>query len=108
MRIIEALTAYMMAHNIGGRIRDSKRKFERIPAQRAGQWKAQSVKNLVMRYWRLTRRRLLHPLQEIPNASAPRLCCYFTPETQQSFFCGGGILFFSQQRGFGACMPGLT
>jgi hypothetical protein len=30
---------------------------ERIPAQRAGQWKAQSVKNLVVRYWRLTGRR---------------------------------------------------
>jgi hypothetical protein len=27
---------------------------ERIPAQRDGQWKAQSVKNLVVRYWRLT------------------------------------------------------
>ena len=26
---------------------------ERIPAQRNGQWKAQSVKNLVVRYWRL-------------------------------------------------------
>jgi hypothetical protein len=27
---------------------------EHIPAQRDGQWKAQSVKNLVVRYWRLT------------------------------------------------------
>jgi hypothetical protein len=44
---------------------------ERIPAQRAGQWKAQSVKNLVVRYWRLTGRRLPDPLQEIPDASAP-------------------------------------
>ena len=32
---------------------------ERIPAQRDGQWKAQSVKNLVARYWRLTGRRIL-------------------------------------------------
>jgi hypothetical protein len=29
---------------------------ERIPAQRAGRWAAQSVKNLVVRYWRLTGR----------------------------------------------------
>lgn len=34
---------------------------ERIPAQRAGQWKAQSVKNLVVRYRRLTGRRILNP-----------------------------------------------
>jgi hypothetical protein len=32
---------------------------ERIPAQRAGRWAAQSVKNLVVRYRRLTGRRLL-------------------------------------------------
>jgi hypothetical protein len=44
---------------------------EQIPAQRAGQWKAQSVKNLVVRYWRLTGRRILSPLQEVPGASAP-------------------------------------
>ena len=44
---------------------------ERIPAQRAGQWKAQSVKNLVVRYWRLTGRRLLNPLQEVSDSSAP-------------------------------------
>ena len=31
---------------------------ERIPAQRDGQWKAQSVKNLVVRYRRLTGRRI--------------------------------------------------
>jgi hypothetical protein len=32
---------------------------KRIPAQRAGEWKVQSVKNLVVRYWRLTGRSLL-------------------------------------------------
>jgi Recombinase len=36
---------------------------ERIPAQRAGQWKAQSVKNLVVRYRRLTGRRILVPIR---------------------------------------------
>jgi hypothetical protein len=40
---------------------------ERIPAQRAGQWKAQSVKNLVVRYWRLTGRRLLIPYKRFPT-----------------------------------------
>jgi hypothetical protein len=40
---------------------------ERIPAQRAGQWKAQSVKNLVVRYWRLTGRRLLIPHERFPT-----------------------------------------
>ena len=44
---------------------------ERIPAQRAGQWKAQSVKNLVVRYRRLTGRRILIPLQKVSDASAP-------------------------------------
>jgi len=34
---------------------------ERIPAQRDGRWAAQSVKNLVVRYRRLTGRRLLIP-----------------------------------------------
>ena len=43
---------------------------ERIPAQRAGQWKAQSVKNLVVRYRRLTGRLLPHPPQEVSDASA--------------------------------------
>jgi hypothetical protein len=42
---------------------------ERIPAQRAGQWKAQSVKNLVVRYWRLTGRRLLIPYKRFPTAA---------------------------------------
>jgi hypothetical protein len=42
---------------------------ERIPAQRAGQWKAQSVKNLVMRYWRLTGRRLLVPYKRFPTTA---------------------------------------
>jgi hypothetical protein len=45
---------------------------ERIPAQRAGEWKAQSVKNLVVRYWRLTGRRILNPYQRFP-APAHRL-----------------------------------
>lgn len=40
---------------------------ERIPAQRAGQWKAQSVKNLVVRYWRLTGKRLLIPHKSFPT-----------------------------------------
>jgi hypothetical protein len=46
---------------------------ERIPAQRDGSWAAQSVKDLVMRYYRLTGRRLLvsHSLRLAP--SAPRL-----------------------------------
>jgi hypothetical protein len=39
---------------------------ERIPAQRAGRWAAQSVKNLVVRYWRLTGRRLLIPHHRFP------------------------------------------
>jgi hypothetical protein len=40
---------------------------ERIPAQRNGQWKAQSVKNLVVRYWRLTGRRILTPYKSFPT-----------------------------------------
>jgi Recombinase len=44
---------------------------ERIPAQRAGQWKAQSVKNLVVRYRRLTGRRILIPYKRFPTP-APR------------------------------------
>jgi recombinase len=40
---------------------------ERIPAQRNGQWKAQSVKNLVVRYWRLTGRRILVPDKRFPS-----------------------------------------
>ena len=40
---------------------------ERIPAQRNGHWKAQSVKNLVVRYWRLTGRRLLIPYKRFPQ-----------------------------------------
>jgi Recombinase len=42
---------------------------ERIPSQRAGQWKAQSVKNLVVRYWRLTGRRILSPYKRFPTAT---------------------------------------
>ena len=45
---------------------------ERIPAQRAGQWKAQSVKNLVVRYWRLTGRRILIPYKSFPPAHRQR------------------------------------
>jgi hypothetical protein len=40
---------------------------ERIPAQRNCQWKAQSVKNLVVRYWRLTERRILIPYKRFPT-----------------------------------------
>jgi hypothetical protein len=40
---------------------------ERIPAQRAGQWKAQSVKNLVVRYRCLTGRRILIPYKRFPT-----------------------------------------
>ena len=45
---------------------------ERIPAQRAGQWKAQSVKNLVVRYWRLTGRRILIPYKKFPTPAHRR------------------------------------
>jgi hypothetical protein len=44
---------------------------EQIPAQRAGQWKAQSVKNLVVRYWRLTGRRILIPYKRFPKPAHP-------------------------------------
>jgi hypothetical protein len=40
---------------------------ERIPAQRNGQWKAQSVKNLAVRYWRLSGRRILIPYKRFPT-----------------------------------------
>ena len=40
---------------------------ERIPAQRDGRWAAQSVKNLVVRYRRLTGRRLLIPHNTFPT-----------------------------------------
>jgi Recombinase len=40
---------------------------ERIPAQRGGRWAAQSVKNLVVRYRRLTGRRLLVPHNRFPT-----------------------------------------
>jgi hypothetical protein len=40
---------------------------ERIPAQRDGRWAAQSVKNLVVRYWRLTGKRLLIPYKKFPT-----------------------------------------
>jgi Recombinase len=45
---------------------------ERIPAQRDGKWAAQSVKNLVVRYWRLTGRRLLVPHNRFPTPAHPR------------------------------------
>jgi Recombinase len=45
---------------------------ERIPAQRAGQWKAQSVKNLVVRYWRLTGRCILVPYKRFPTPAHRR------------------------------------
>lgn len=40
---------------------------ERIPSQRNGRWAAQSVKNLVMRYERLTGRQLLDPYKSFPT-----------------------------------------
>ena len=40
---------------------------ERIPAQRNGRWAAQSVKNLVERYKRLTGRQLLEPHKAFPT-----------------------------------------
>lgn len=39
----------------------------RIPAQRDGPWAAQSVKNLVERYRRLTGKRLLVPYKTFPT-----------------------------------------
>src|SRR5262245_44777997 len=45
---------------------------ERIPAQRAGQWKAQSVKNVVVRYRRLTGRRILIPYKRFPTPAHRR------------------------------------
>src|SRR6185437_671797 len=58
---------------------------ERIPAQRAGQWKAQSVKNLVVRYWRLTGRRLLIPYKRFPTPAHRYRC----PATSGRIMCGG-------------------
>jgi hypothetical protein len=40
---------------------------ERIPAQRDGRWAAQSVKNLVVRYRRLTGERLLISYKRFPQ-----------------------------------------
>ena len=40
---------------------------ERIPAQRDGKWAAQSVKNLTVRYYRLTGRRLLVSQNRFPT-----------------------------------------
>ena len=40
---------------------------ERIPSQRNGRWAAQSVKNLVERYERLTGRQLLDPHKAFPT-----------------------------------------
>jgi hypothetical protein len=40
---------------------------ERIPSQRNGRWAAQSVKNLVKRYERLTGRELLVPFKAFPT-----------------------------------------
>ena len=40
---------------------------EHIPAQRDGTWAAQSVKNLVVRYRRLTGKRLLIPYKRFPT-----------------------------------------
>jgi hypothetical protein len=40
---------------------------ERIPSQRNGRWAAQSVKNLVKRYERLSGKELLHPYKTFPT-----------------------------------------
>ncbi len=40
---------------------------ERIPSQRNGRWAAQSVKNLVDRYERITGKRLLVPYKTFPT-----------------------------------------
>jgi hypothetical protein len=53
---------------------------ERIPAQRDGSWAAQSVKNLVVRYGRLTGRRLLIPHHRFPTQHARA--------TRRSMACG--------------------
>jgi hypothetical protein len=45
---------------------------ERIPAQRAGKWAAQSVKNLVVRYRRLTGKRLLISYKRFPTPAHPK------------------------------------
>jgi hypothetical protein len=45
---------------------------ERIPAQRGGSWAAQSVKNLVVRYWRLTGKPLLIPHHTFPTPAHPK------------------------------------
>jgi hypothetical protein len=48
---------------------------ERIPAQRSGRWAAQSMKNLVERYEKLTGKRLLPPTKPSlpqPSARMPR------------------------------------
>ena len=47
-------------------------KRERIPTQRNGQWAAQSVKNLVKRYERLTGRELLVPHKIFPTPARRR------------------------------------
>jgi len=63
---------------------------ERIPAQRAGQWKAQSVKKPNGALLAFDRRAHPHALQEVSDASAPpqtgfkrahlgRLVCDVTP-----------------------------
>jgi hypothetical protein len=44
---------------------------ELIPAQRGGQWKAQSVKNLAGALLAFNREAHPHPLQEVSDASAP-------------------------------------
>jgi len=58
---------------------------ERIPAQRNGQWKAQGVKNLVVRYWRLTGRRILIPYKRFPTPAHR----YRRPATSGRIMCGG-------------------
>ena len=49
---------------------------ERIPAQRNGSWAAQSVKNLVVRYRRLTGKRLLTPHYAFPTPAYRKARCW--------------------------------
>src|SRR5712691_8807478 len=49
---------------------------ERIPAQRNGSWAAQSVKNLAVRYRRLTGKRLLTPHYAFPTPAYRKARCW--------------------------------
>jgi len=65
--VVELAMTFTYAPYIQAAVREVWLTRERIPAQRAGQWKAQSVKNLVVRYRRLTGRRILIPYKRFPR-----------------------------------------